>query len=146
MKSTIESIIRIIKIKDKGLKMGFLKFSIISTALASLLIAGDDVVLSPGDVVVRGGDETIVVSDAADEDSLVINDNSIVVSNRKRDKSYYPPQHQPRRAAPAQASWNGVVEDISCDSVEVKHSNQGVGTAEVPVIYRLHPHTVHQYK
>jgi hypothetical protein len=133
---------------NKGFKMK--KSLVISILTASVIFANDSVVMSEGDVVVKDyqRDETIVISDSADRDSLIVNENSIVISNKKPRPYYnnYRPASQPVAYAQPKEYWDGTVEDMSYDSVEVKHSGQTVGTAEVPVVYRLHPHTVHQYK
>jgi|GEM_PF-2985663 len=133
-----------------------MKKTLLLTFVTASLVFGvnDSVVLSEGDVVVRDYDreETIVVSDSADRDSLVVNDKSIVISNKKPRPYYQQPQARPMQQPVAYAQpreveyWDGRIEDMSYDTVEIKHSGQNVGTAEVPVVYQMHPLTVHQYK
>ncbi len=111
------------------------KIALISLILSSILMANDSVVLDKGNVVVKGKmGESIIISDAADKDAVVVGSNNILISSKKKQMPSY-----------ASGSIHQI-DDISYDTVEIKHSNQYVGTAEVPVIYQLHPLTVHQYK
>ena len=136
--------------------MRILKIGLVGISLMSSLVAGDDIVMQDSGVVVRNGDESIILSQAADMDALVVNDKNIIINSARRSRYAYADNRvEPERMALRQQnrepraergySNRGIV-DMSYDSVEIKHSNQNVGTAEVPVIFELHPLTVHQYK
>lgn len=135
--------------------MRVLKIGLVGVSLISSLLIGDDIAMQGGSVVVRNGDESIILSQAADMDALVVSDKNIIINSAKRSKYAYAdnsvePQRvvarQNREARAERAYSNRGIIDMSYDSVEIKHSNQNVGTAEVPVIFELHPLTVHQYK
>lgn len=142
----------------KTLKIGLAGVSLVS----SLLVAGDDIAMQGGSVVVRGNGEAIVLNQTNDMDGVVVNDKNIVINSQRKKRNnianhrhyaYSDSYAQPERVVAVRPDrddgvgyrTNGVI-DMSYDTVEVKHSNQYVGTAEVPVVYQLHPLTVHQYK
>ncbi len=133
--------------------MKILKIGLIGVSLVASLLVADDIAMQDGSVVVRNGDESIILSQVANMDALIVNDKNIIINSARRDKYAYADNVEPERAVePIRESRSqrgysqrGII-DMSYDSVEVKHSNQNVGTAEVPVIFELHPLTVHQYK
>ena len=136
--------------------MKIFKIGLISLGLVSAMVANDNIVVDERGVVVANGDESVVISDAADRDALVVNDKNIIISSQKRERPRYVSaneysqvqavRYQEVRPQVERRPVKRRVVDMSYDSVEVKHSNQNVGTAEVPVIFELHPLTVHQYK
>ena len=133
--------------------MKVFKLGLVGVSLVASLIASDNIVMQESSVVVRNGDESIILSQAANMDALVVNDKNIIISSAKKDRYAYAESAEvepemveaPAREVRTRRVASGVI-DMSYDSVEVKHSNQNVGTAEVPVIFELHPLTVHQYK
>lgn len=140
-------------ILKKGREMKILKIGLISLSLVGAMVASDNIVVDRSGVVVANGGESIVISDSADRDALVVNDDNIIISSQRRAPRYasadeYAEAQNTRYEArePERRVVKKRVVDMSYDSVEVKHSNQNVGTAEVPVIFQLHPLTVHQYK
>ena len=134
--------------------MRILKIGLVGVSLVASLMAGDDIVMQESGIVVRNGDESIILSQVANMDALIVNDKNIIINSARRNKYAYADNNiepermaEPARESRSQRGYSqrGVI-DMSYDSVEVKHSNQNVGTAEVPVIFELHPLTVHQYK